>query len=86
MSCQCPERSKPVEQRAWVVTQRECNHSAFNGYHETPSDYSALRCLACGAVWRTKAKYVELVRNARGPIRWVQETPQGGHWTDDLQG
>lgn len=43
---------------SWVVTQRNCNHSAFNGYHETPSRYSTVKCLACGHKWRTKAAYV----------------------------
>jgi hypothetical protein len=44
----------------WVVLQRECNYSAFNGYHCTPSEYSAVKCRApgCGRVWRTKAAYV----------------------------
>jgi hypothetical protein len=49
------------EHRAyWVVIQRECNHSAFNGYHRAPSDYSGLKCWApgCGRAWRTKAAYV----------------------------
>lgn len=41
-----------------VVTQRRCNHSAFNGYKYTPSDWSEVRCTACGWSWRTKAKYV----------------------------
>lgn len=35
--------------------QRLCNHSAFNGYHYTPSDYSSIRCMTCGWHWRTKA-------------------------------
>jgi hypothetical protein len=45
------------------VTQYKCNHSAFNGYRRTPSDYSEVACLGslggCGARWRTKAAYVE---------------------------
>lgn len=85
MSCQCPEKSKPAAERNWVVTQRNCNHSAFNGYHYTPSDYSSIRCLSCGAVWRTKAGYVSALRDARGPIRWVPDDPAKllqGSWTD----
>jgi len=45
----------------WRVHDRHANHSAFNGYHRTVSDYSALHCLNCGHCWRTKAKYVEQV-------------------------
>jgi hypothetical protein len=47
-----------------VVTQRRANRSAFNGYHETPSDYSEVMCLECGARWRTRAKYVSCLRDA----------------------
>ena len=57
-SCKCPERKKPISERKWVVIDRNCNHSAFNGYHCTPSTYSALNCQSCGSVWRTDAKYV----------------------------
>lgn len=57
--CQCPEAGKPLDQRRWRVLDYKCNHSAFNGYHQTPSDYSALTCKGCGAVWRTKAAYVD---------------------------
>jgi len=56
--CHCEERKKPVEQRQWAVLQRRCNHSAFNGYHRTPSDYSTVTCYVCGATGRTKASYV----------------------------
>lgn len=41
------------------VVDYHCAYSAFNGYHFTQSDYSALRCRACGTSWRTKARYVE---------------------------
>lgn len=61
-SCRCWERVKPVEERDWEVLQLYCNHSAFNGRHRTPSDYSSVCCNVCGAIWRTKAKYVELLR------------------------
>lgn len=55
----------------WRIADYRCNHSAFNGYHYTPSDYSAIVCQAkaelgpCNervqqnAWWRTKAAYVE---------------------------
>jgi hypothetical protein len=62
--CHCPERAKPVNQRKWRVTQRLCNHSAFNGYRYTPSDYSTVMCMACNAVGRTKAKYVAYLADA----------------------
>lgn len=64
-ACRCPERKKPVKDRNWVITQYRCNHSAFNGYHYTPSDYSTIHCLGdrCPGCWRTKANYVfELAR------------------------
>lgn len=57
-ACQCPERKKPVKERNWVVRQYMCNHSAFNGYHYTPSDWSSINCRECRHVWRTKAAYV----------------------------
>jgi hypothetical protein len=40
------------------VVQLKCNHSAFSGYHETPSDYSGVRCRTCGHHWRTKSDLV----------------------------
>lgn len=42
----------------WTVFTRNGNYSAFNGGRFTRSAYSAVHCTACGAVWRTKAKYV----------------------------
>jgi hypothetical protein len=47
-----------------VVVHRQCNYSAFNGYHWTPSAYSQVRCLKCGTFWRTKANYVRGLRDA----------------------
>jgi hypothetical protein len=43
---------------AWRVYNRMCNYSSFNGRRRTPSAYSALVCLHCFHVWRTKAAYV----------------------------
>jgi hypothetical protein len=43
----------------WRVVDRNCNHSAFNGYRKTYSAYSCVRCLDCGVYWRTKAAYVD---------------------------
>jgi hypothetical protein len=56
--CHCEERKKPIMKRAWRVTKRNFNTSAFNGYHRTDSDYSSVVCLTCSAVGRTKADYV----------------------------
>ncbi|MFB6881405.1 hypothetical protein ACFCY8_11270 [Streptomyces noursei] len=51
----------------WVVVQRRCNHSAFNGYRRTPSLYSRVECTVpgCAAAWRTKAAYVSRLPDAR---------------------
>lgn len=48
-----------------MVRQRNCNHSAFNGYHRTYSDYSEVVCLACGSCGWTKARYVDQLRGFR---------------------
>lgn len=60
-----------------VVTQRHENHSAFNGYHRTPSNWSEVRCLQTGNRWRTKAGYVAELRDAtvEEDRNWHQ-TPQ----------
>ena len=51
LACRCKPRE--VE-----VVERNCNYSAFNGYRCTYSNYSRVRCLRCGQIWRTKARYV----------------------------
>ena len=56
-SCICKRKRGDID--GLVCTQYKCNHSAFNGYHYTPSDYSTVYCKRCGAVWRTKAKFVD---------------------------
>lgn len=53
-----------IHGKRWAVTQRRCNHSAFNGYRETPSAYSEVVCLNCHARWRTKAAYVDALPDA----------------------
>ena len=63
--CHCAERRKPIRARAWVVVDRCCNYSAFNGYHWTASDYSAVYCKACGAFGRTKARYVRELKDGK---------------------
>jgi hypothetical protein len=68
-SCQCSEKREPLTApagsnrpgRLWRVIQYRCNHSAFNGYHHTSSDYSSISCLRCGAYWRTKAPYADML-------------------------
>ena len=59
--CKCEERERPPAKRRWVVTHRKHHHSAFNGYHRTPSHYSTVVCLNCDANGRTAAGYVELL-------------------------
>lgn len=51
---------------AWVVVQRHSHSSAFAGYRRTWSRYSSVRCLDCGAFWRTNAGYVGGLRDATG--------------------
>ena len=58
MSAGVPCRDRKAHRATWEVWQRRCNHSAFNGYRSTSSDYSQVHCRTCGAVWRTKAAYV----------------------------
>lgn len=62
-ACACPEKKKPMDQRVWHVLQWRSNHSAFNGYHHTPSNYSSVQCAACGAVWRTNAPYQDVLKH-----------------------
>lgn len=63
--CKCPESKKPIDQRAWVITQYKCHYSAFNGYKKTDSDFSLIRCNSCGTYWRTKANYVDKLKIER---------------------
>jgi len=49
---------------AWVVIERERNYSIFHCGHYQASDYSLVRCLECGKFWRTKAKYVDTLKDA----------------------
>lgn len=53
-----PGRCPKCKSTNIAVVQRNCNHSAFNGYHRTYSDYSAVSCKDCRNHWRTKADYV----------------------------
>jgi len=58
--CKGPRQERMLN---WVVVHRNCNYSAFSGYHYTPSDFSAVMCTKCGARWRTKANYVYELKN-----------------------
>ena len=66
--CAIQTESPPV-----MVTARECNYSAFNGYHRTPSAYSQVRCIWCQSTWRTKAKHVDHKPDA--PDGWANMSP-----------
>lgn len=62
-NCKCEERQKPAQERVWVVVDRYCNYSTFNGRRETPSDYSTVFCPTCRAIGRTKASYVAVLKD-----------------------
>lgn len=64
LACDCPGTTTERKTQ-WEVWQRRCNHSAFNGYHYTPSDYSSVHCRRCQAVWRTNAYYVDALPDGR---------------------
>ena len=57
--CVCPKYKDHSERKNWRVTQYHGNHSAFNGYCQTFSDYSDVHCTKCDQFWRTKAAYVD---------------------------
>lgn len=57
-SCSCKTTPKSERMKHWAVLQRNCNHSAFNGYKWTFSQYSSITCYKCKHVWRTKSDYV----------------------------
>lgn len=61
--CKCSEAKKPIEKRDWIVIQYKSNRSAFNGYRRVNSEYSCINCLKCNFTWRTKAKYVDVLKN-----------------------
>lgn len=54
--CICKNKDK----KNWRVRVRNGNYSAFEspkcGFHY--SEYSTIECIACGHIWRTKARYV----------------------------
>lgn len=85
----------------WAVSARWGNHSAFNGYRWTPSEYSEIVCLHPdpahrkdgshdGSRWRTKAAYADDLPDVIGwvapePEGWVEVPPIPGGHTDVWQ-
>lgn len=83
--CRCPESTEPMvpnanrkrSARLWRVTDRNCNYSAFNGYKKTWSPYSQIICLRCGALWRSKARYVAAIPDAKA--NWHKDVKGGSN-------
>ena len=67
-NCHCSERKKPTEERNWEVWNRGCNYSYFEypkgSWH--PSEYSLVYCKSCTALGRTKAKFVDKLKDKEG--------------------
>ncbi len=59
--CKCEVKDK----NNWVVLRRNYNNSYFEsprgGQHY--SEYSSVKCINCGALGRTKAKYVVTLKD-----------------------
>ena len=72
-NCKCPERSKPIDERNWVVYQYKWNSGAFVAGNGEPSDYSTVCCLSCNGIGRTKAKYVDQLRQ----VSWQERFGDG---------
>ena len=53
--CRCPERSRPVTDRKWVVVSRAGCHRLARYSSEV---YSTVHCLSCGATGRSRSRYV----------------------------
>ena len=58
------------DKKYYEILHYKHNHSHFEYPKgaEHYSEYSTIRCTKCGMVWRTKAKYVEILKeinNAR---------------------
>ena len=83
-ACNCEERTlKPPR---WIVIDRYCNYSAFNGGKRTRSDYSGVMCLGCGRHWRTKANYISQLEDA--PAEWwnLKTGPRSGQAPTEATG
>lgn len=61
-NCQCLERKKPVEQRAWIITEYKHNSSVFVKKGGEYSDWSQILCVKCGKTGRSKSKYVDSLK------------------------
>lgn len=56
MFCKCNQPRKCYPLKDWRVIR----------YQYTPHGYSRVKCLKCGCVWITRAKYVEQTPNEDG--------------------
>lgn len=56
--CDCDDK-KEAKANSWGVIDYKCNYSTFNGRRQTYSEYSQVACIECQHTWRTKAGYVE---------------------------
>lgn len=72
-ACKCGRRD------AWRVRQYGFNNSRFHGGFQL-SDYSGLVCLACDAIWRSKAAYVDKLQHLTSAER---ESWLCGEWKDE---
>lgn len=65
--CTCG-RDLRTDKEDLIVLALKCNHSAFNGYRRTPSNWSEVRCIrpGCHGIWRTKSDYVYQLPDCTG--------------------
>ena len=84
-ACTCPQRLAAIFRlNHWFVLARNCNHSAFNGYHWTPSDYSLIGCIKCRNEWRTRSGYVYNLEGATfEQFDAKKKALDGKIWADD---
>lgn len=59
MFCKCNGKRKNYPLAGWRIIRHEY----------TPKHYSRIKCLRCGCVWITRAKYVEQPPNEDGQKR-----------------
>jgi hypothetical protein len=59
MFCRCTEKLR----EHWRVRQRESCKLARVGTLSVRSMQSEIECLECGAIWRTKATYVNRLKD-----------------------
>lgn len=68
-------RCRTHPRTSWRVAVLRGNYSAFNGYRFTPSAWSEVVCVECGARWRTTAAYVDTLGPL--PADFYERGPQG---------